>query len=90
MARGAWWATVHGVTKSQTRLKRLTFTLSFLPPLVPALVPVSVLVFEADRRIYFRWIASRGQFRRYISLTFDLMNLLIDLQFCPQQQPVPF
>ena len=49
MARGAWWATVHGVTKSQTRLKRLTFTLSFLPPLVPALVPVSVLVFEADR-----------------------------------------
>ena len=23
MDRGAWWATVHGVTKSQTRLKRL-------------------------------------------------------------------
>ena len=22
MDRGAWWATVHGVTKSQTRLKR--------------------------------------------------------------------
>ena len=22
--RGAWWATVHGVTKSQTRLKRLS------------------------------------------------------------------
>ena len=36
--RGAWWATVHGVTKSQTRLKRLTFTLSLLLPLVPALV----------------------------------------------------
>ena len=23
LGRGAWWATVHGVTKSQTRLKRL-------------------------------------------------------------------
>ena len=23
MERGAWWATVHGVTKSQTQLKRL-------------------------------------------------------------------
>ena len=24
MVRGAWWVTVHGVTKSWTRLKRLT------------------------------------------------------------------
>ena len=24
--RGAWWATVHGVTKSQTRLSDFTFT----------------------------------------------------------------
>ena len=24
MARGAWWATVHGVAKSQTRLRRLS------------------------------------------------------------------
>ena len=24
MDRGAWWATVHGVSKSQTRLKRLS------------------------------------------------------------------
>ena len=24
MDRGAWWATVHGITKSQTRLKRLS------------------------------------------------------------------
>ena len=28
--RGAWWAIVHGVAKSQTRLKRLTFSLSFI------------------------------------------------------------
>ena len=26
MDRGAWWATVHGVTKSQTRLSDFTFT----------------------------------------------------------------
>ena len=26
--RRAWWATVHGVAKSQTRLKQLTFSLS--------------------------------------------------------------
>ena len=24
MVRGAWWATVHGVTKSQTRMKSLS------------------------------------------------------------------
>ena len=24
MDRGAWWATVHGVAKSQTRLKQLS------------------------------------------------------------------
>ena len=27
MDRGAWWATVHGVAKSQTRLSDFTFTL---------------------------------------------------------------
>ena len=29
MDGGAWWATVHGVTKSQTRLSDFTFTLKF-------------------------------------------------------------
>ena len=27
--RGAWWATVHGVTKSRTRLSDFTFTFHF-------------------------------------------------------------
>ena len=41
MDRGAWWATVHGFTKSQTRLKQLTRTqgpeerTSFLPSGTP-------------------------------------------------------
>ena len=26
MDRGAWWATIHGVAKSQTRLNEFTFT----------------------------------------------------------------
>ena len=30
MDRGAWWATVHGVAKSRTRLSDITFFLSFL------------------------------------------------------------
>ena len=29
MDRGAWWAPVHGVTKSQTRLSDFTFTFHF-------------------------------------------------------------
>ena len=29
MDRGAWWAAVHGVTRSQTRLKDFTFTFHF-------------------------------------------------------------
>ena len=29
MGRGAWWAAVHGVTKSQARLSDLTFTFHF-------------------------------------------------------------
>ena len=29
MVTGAWWATVHGVAKSQTQLSDFTFTLHF-------------------------------------------------------------
>ena len=29
MGGGAWWAAVHGVTKSQTRLTNFTFTFHF-------------------------------------------------------------
>ena len=29
MDRGAWWATVHGITKSRTRLSDFTFTFNF-------------------------------------------------------------
>ena len=29
MGRGAWWAKIHGVTKSQTRLSDFTFTFTY-------------------------------------------------------------
>ena len=29
MDGGAWWATIHGISKSQTRLSNLTFTFHF-------------------------------------------------------------
>ena len=31
MDRGSWWATVHGVEKSQTRLKDFTFPFTLQP-----------------------------------------------------------
>ena len=31
MDRGAWWAAVHGVTKSRTQLSDFTFTFHFHP-----------------------------------------------------------
>ena len=31
MGGGVWWATVHGVAKSQTRLSDFTFFLSIVP-----------------------------------------------------------
>ena len=37
MDRGAWWATVHGVSKSRTRLSDFTFTLSILRIIIPIL-----------------------------------------------------
>ena len=33
MDGGAWWATVHGVAKSRTRLNDVTFTLKVVLPL---------------------------------------------------------
>ena len=31
MDRGAWWAAIHGVAKSRTRLNDFTFTFHFMP-----------------------------------------------------------
>ena len=35
MDEGAWWATVHGVAKSRTRLSYFPFFLSFFPVFLP-------------------------------------------------------
>ena len=43
MDRGAWWATVHGVTKSWTRLSRYLSFLSMLPRRVSIMGNISLL-----------------------------------------------
>ena len=40
---GAWWATVYGVSRSQTRLSDFTFCLSFFKVLYMAKVTISAL-----------------------------------------------
>ena len=52
MDRGAWWATVHGVTKSQTRLSDLTFNFSTLVKINKKL--------ELFSHYLFRWILVWG------------------------------
>ena len=43
MDGGAWWATVHGVAKSQTRLSDFTFTFTFICPGVGLLNQEAIL-----------------------------------------------
>ena len=40
--RGAWWATIHGITKSETRLRTHAQTDVLEAPLVPEKIFVSV------------------------------------------------
>ena len=40
--RGAWWATIHGITKSETRLRTHAQTDVLEVPLVPEKIFVSV------------------------------------------------
>ena len=50
MDRGAWWATVHGVTKSQTRLSDFTFTvfLSNVPQMVATTSSSFLIHFDSE------------------------------------------
>ena len=52
MDGGAWWATVHGVTKSQTQLRNFTFTFSILNKLVLTLCFSSYIKYEKVLRDY--------------------------------------
>jgi len=44
MDRGAWWATVHGVEKSQTRLSNFTFTFHIFDIVNNAAVNIGVCI----------------------------------------------
>ena len=49
MDGGAWWAAVHGVAKSQTRLRNFTFTFHFPAPEKEMATHSSVLALRIPR-----------------------------------------
>ena len=57
--RGAWWATVHGVTKSWTQLSRYLSLLSILPGRVSVMGNISLLIkFKKKRSLeVYRYIS---------------------------------
>ena len=80
---GAWWATVHGVTKSRTRLSDFTFTFHF-PALEKAVAThSSVLAWRIPRDGGALWAAvygvaqSRTRLKRLSSSTLFNPSLLI-------------
>ena len=81
--RGAWWATVHRVTKSQTRLKWLsthTCTVTVVYPESDGKITRRLVYIE----IYVVWIALQCNLIfmvvRFLSQTTDLGFLLVTLQ----------
>ena len=56
MDRGAWWATVHGVTKSRTRLSDFTFTFSSWGARDPGIWDLPRLGMELVFSCIGRWI----------------------------------
>ena len=58
--RGAWWAAVHGVTKSQTRLSDFTFTFHF-PALEKEMATHSILPGESQGRRSLLGYSPRGR-----------------------------
>ena len=59
MDRGAWWAAVHGVAKSQTRLSNFTFTFHF-PALERKWQPTPVFLPEESQGRGAWWAAVYG------------------------------
>ena len=60
MDRGAWWATVHGVTKSRTRLSNFTFTCHFHALEKEMAIHSSVLAWRIPRTGEAWWAAVYG------------------------------
>ena len=63
MDRGAWWATVHGVTKSRTRLSDFTSLLSPIVPTFPSLFPSLLFIHFSSWPLLKVYIW--GQFNRF-------------------------
>ena len=72
MDRGAWWARVHGVAKSQTQLKQLS-----TPPFAfNLLVIVSQVTFCSQNRIssFFFNLNLKLSFNQYIQIIYILQD----------------
>ena len=77
MDRGAWWATVHGVAKSRTRLSDFTFTFTSLSLRLRAGLPGNTRVItrlELAVPTLTSWMGERGW--RLIPL--PVVNILIN------------
>ena len=67
MDGGAWWAAVHGVAKSQTRLSAFTFTFHFQALEKEMATPSSVLAWRIPGTAEPGGLPSMGLHRVYIS-----------------------
>ena len=79
MDRGTWWAAVHGITKSRTRLRDFTFTFkgSFdNPPITPNLLLVSKV-----RAVFWRTVCSLTRVDLSFSYQHNLWTTCMALQF---------
>ena len=82
MDRGAWWAMVHGITKSQTRLKCL------MPPTPPALCQKNGRGDIGTRDISLRWyfmifLTLRSHTLEYLQLWTFYLSISISSSFSP-------
>ena len=98
MNGGAWWATVHGVAKSQTQLSDFTFTFHFhalekemathssvLAWRIPGMWEPGGLPSMGSHRVGHDWsgLAAAVAFMRSIAFCFFRTNLYVEVYFIP-------
>ena len=72
MVRGVWWAAVHGITKSQTRLKRLSTNKSLLTEIQDQIKTMTHFFSENWKELTFHIVCILN----FLSTVFQLSSLL--------------